>query len=368
MSKILKLFLAGLAVVLASVFLFSRNFSPPKSLNLEREVSKNREAPIQEKVLICGVCRNIQEAVPNTIKSIEKLGSQFLEYRTIIYENNSTDSTKALLKSWADSDPHVIYMSEQLSKRKLSRELSMKTPNRTEKIARARNKVLEVALSPHFDDFKYVIWADLDFLTPWDVDSIKETILHPQEAWDAVLSYGFYDLFAMRSSDCPIGFELIGDLYWKHLDALYERFTLDRNDPWKKVYSAFGGLGIYKREAIRGCRYSGVVTPDLEKVTFITLEKARRDHETFLLDEYENLLSSAKILQLSKDCLRDRDKYPEVLGIKLPKGKITWFSCTPKSTLPWTCEHIPFHASMILHGFDKIFVNPKIQSGDISKL
>lgn len=329
------------------------------------ETTANPTALIQEKVLICGVCRNIENAVPNTIESIRRLGSQFLDYRAIIYENNSTDQTKKLLNAWAKDDPHVIYMSEQLSKRKLSQELSMKIPHRIGKIARARNKVLDVAMDPCFDDHKYVIWADLDFVTPWDVDSIVETILHPKEPWDAVLAYGFYDLFAMRSPDCPIGFELIGDLYWKHLDKLYEKYTLDREGPWKKVYSAFGGLGIYKRDAIRGCRYSGEVTSDLEKVVCIELERAKCSENTFLLDEYEELLSYAKVVELKDNKVSRREDYPDVLGMRLPKGKIVWFSCTPKSTYAWTCEHIPFHASMILHGFDKIFVNPKIRSGDI---
>lgn len=316
---------------------------------------------IPEKVLICGVCRNVEKAIPNTMRSISELGKRFSDYRTIIYENNSTDDTAQKLHAYAEEDPHLIFISEQLSSRKISRQLSMKIPHRTDKIARARNKVLDVAMQKEFDDFKYVIWADLDFLEPWSIDAIVETILHPEQEWDAVLANGAYDLFALRSEQWPIGFELIGSMYWDSLDLIRKEFTLEETDPWKKVYSAFGGLGIYKREAIRGCRYSGVVTKDLEKVVDQWLSKARRTDRVPFLEEYEALLARADPLELSGPLVGKRKNYPDELGVRLPKGKIVWFSCTKDATLAWTCEHIPFHASMIVHGHDRIFINPKIR-------
>jgi hypothetical protein len=133
-----------------------------------------------------------------------------------------------------------------------------KVVNRTEAIARARNKVLDIAMEDAYVDFKYVIWVDLDLPRPWDVSNILETILHPEEEWDAVLANGAYDLFALRDPEFPVGFELIGDAFYLYLEQIRSRFILDPNGPWRKVYSAFGGLGIYKRSAIKRCRYSGV--------------------------------------------------------------------------------------------------------------
>ncbi len=332
-------------------------FSEPKHSDIPCAVNPQ----IPEKVLICGVCRNIEKAVPNTMRSISDLGKRFADYRAIIYENNSTDDTADKLRLYAEADPHLIFLSEQLSTRRLSKQLSMKIPHRTEKIARARNKVLDLAMQKKFDDFKYVIWADLDFLEPWSVDAIVETILSPEQEWDAVLANGAYDLFALRSEEWPIGFELIGPMYWDSLDTIRAQFTLEETDPWKRVYSAFGGLGVYKREAIRGCRYSGVVTKDLEKVVDQWLSKARRTNDVPFLKEYDALLASADSIELSGPLVGKRKNYPDELGVRLPKGNIVWFSCTKDATLAWTCEHIPFHASMILHGHDRIFINPKIR-------
>lgn len=314
---------------------------------------------IPEKVLICGVGRNIERAVPNTIKSATELGSRFADYRVIFYENNSTDQTKPLLKAWADGNPKVKFISEKISKRRIVKQLSMRVMNRTESIARARNIVLDEAMKRKYDDYRYVVWADLDFLEPWDVDAIVETVLHPEQEWDAVFAYGFYDLFALRAPEFPIGFELVGYQYWDNCDRVREKFILDRDGPWKKVYSAFGGLGIYKREALKGCRYSGVVTEDLERVAQQWLEKC--GEEVCFFKEYKELLEKTVPIDMAGERLKNRNALPEEIGVRMPKGKVVWFSCSPNTTIPWTCEHVPLHASMIVHGFDKLFINPKIR-------
>lgn len=325
-------------------------------------------AEIADQVLICGICRNIEPTVENTIESIEKLGAHFLDYRVILYENNSHDKTKELLSQWSKKNRKVIFLSEHLSKKQLAREFAMKRPNRTEAVARARNQVLDVALSKEFDGYKYVIWADLDFVDPWDVEHIVDTILHPEQEWDAVFAYGDYDLFAFRDERCPIGFELVGLSFWDHLEQIAKEFAMKREGTWRKVYSAFGGLGIYKRSSIQGCKYSGIITRDLETLIVQWLEKARkRESSVPFLKEYEALLRDSKVIDLTDSCIANREKYPDEIGIRLfnehGRGKVAYFSCSPGTTLPWICEHVPFHASMILKGHDKIFINPKIRSG-----
>jgi glycosyltransferase involved in cell wall biosynthesis len=325
-------------------------------------------AVIDEMVLICGIGKNIEKAIPNVIQSATLLGEKFLDYRIIIYDNNSKDKTKKLLQKWAHRNPRVIFLSEYLDKKTLADQCKMKVYNRTEAIARARNKVLDVAMRNTFRDYAYVIWVDLDLQRPWDIANIIDTILHPEQEWDAVLANGSYDLFAMRDPEFPIGFELIGEEYYNHLDRVQSRFILDPHGPWRKVYSAFGWLGIYKRAAIRKCRYSGIVTKDLERVVHRWLERAYLEQDVCFLDIYEWLLSTSYIVDLYKEHLSfsRRDRLPKRLGMRLHNenglGKVIWFSCTKKRTLPWICEHIPCHASMSLRGYNKIFINPRIIS------
>jgi hypothetical protein len=323
-------------------------------------------AAVPEKVLICGIGKNIEHNIPNVIASATKLGEQFVDYRVIIYENNSKDKSKKQLRKWAKRDPRLILQCEDLSKKELAAQFKMKVYNRTEAIARARNIVLDIAMQHQFRDYKYVVWVDLDLPNPWDVDNIIDTILHPEQEWDAVLSNGWYDLFALRDPEFPIGFELIGQEWQNHIQEMTSRFSLDPNGPWRKVYSAFGGLGIYKRNAMKKCRYSGVVTSDLEKVVKQWLERAYAEKDVCFMGVYQWLLSSTYVIDLYNERLSGRHRLPDRLGVRLynenGNGDIVWFSCMRGKTLPWTCEHVTFHASMILKGHDRIFINPRIVS------
>jgi hypothetical protein len=208
---------------------------------------------IEDKVLICGICRNVEKSIPNDISSIEKLGSHFLDYRVIIYENNSCDRTAELMRNWAQANPRVLFLSENLTKQEALDASPMKVIERLVLIAQARNKVLDVIMREEYEDYKYVILADLDFTDPWDIENIVDTIAHPEHEFDAVFANGKYDLLAFRSKEFPIGYELLGKCYWalinkiKAADSFNKIF--DKNSPWTQVYSAFGGIGIYKKRS-----------------------------------------------------------------------------------------------------------------------
>ena len=55
----------------------------------------------EKKILICGVCRNVEPACEITIENMELLGTFFADYHVIIYENNSTDKTSRIFAEWA---------------------------------------------------------------------------------------------------------------------------------------------------------------------------------------------------------------------------------------------------------------------------
>ncbi len=320
-------------------------------------------ALIRDKVLICGICRDIEKAIPNSIYSIEKLGSQFQDYHVVIYENNSRDRTKTLLKKWADSNSHVTFLSENLTPTQLRSPIHNKKMKRTEAIARARNKVIDRIMLDKFEDYKYVVWADLDFLNPWDIKNITDSINNPEYEWDGIFANGAYDLYAYRDVKFPIGPELIGKIYWDRISEIAANIALDQQDSWRKVYSGFGGLAIYKRESIKGCYYSGFVTKDQEATTHKWLEIATPN--TFLLEEYRDKLATSAILSLKK-YYRKKNHNGNSTGIRLcdgyGAGSVVWFSSSKKCLLPTTCEHIPFHASMAARGHDKLYINPRLIS------
>jgi glycosyltransferase involved in cell wall biosynthesis len=303
---------------------------------------------IAEKVIICGVCKNVEDCLPTTIESIEKLGRSFEDYRVFIYEDNSTDSTPLKLQEWAESNPHVQVTCEVISEeeiRKVCRSFCWdKTPFRTERIARARNFVLQQAMQPQYDDYKYLIMCDMDIPLPWDTMGIISSIFEEEE-WDALFANGmgnngvYYDRYAFRDSKFPFGPELLED-WWKTLSR--SAFKIPRHAPLYPVFSAFGGLGVYRREAIRGCEYAGVVTNDLEAMVRELIAGPEVNQEK-VRDYYTRDNPLLNIVQLSDD-----------------GDAIKWILNSGSYEFPACCEHVTFHAAMWVRGHRRLFINPKM--------
>lgn len=285
-------------------------------------------AEINKKVLICGVCKNISAAVPNTIENMEKLGSKFVDYRVIIYENNSTDGTERLLNEWAHRSEKVYFLSETLTQEKLP-------STREGGIARARNIVLSLVRDLPYTSYKYLIMVDLDFIDPWPIDEIVNS-LKTEKDWDCIAANGirngsYYDRYAFRSCAWPVGPEFVGCRWWT--DLYQNWFSLKEGD-WLPVYSAFGGLAIYKTETIILFSYSSEVTDSLVKFYSMVFEKLGDQNPQ--INQYRQELNAQGLLTGG-----DAHGWLE--------KRIT------------CCEHVTLHASMALQGHDKFYVNPNMK-------
>lgn len=288
------------------------------------------------KVLICGVCRNVSQSLENTIKNIEELGRQFDEYAVVIYENNSSDDTAFRLEKWAASNSSVQVLSEVLSEKQLK-------VCRTERIARAQNKVLKIAKGKKYKKFKYLIMADLDFKHSWPIQEIVESIMTSGK-WNAISANGiingttYYDRLAFRSIEHPLGPELLDFGYWgRDFDGSW--FILP-NDAWMQVYSAFGGLAIYKLDEITKCRYSGVCTKALKWYYKKIFAEIRGDNRQLL--RYLNLIQSKRkeaIIQFRKNCREWQEPDDDSMAV---------------------CEHVAMHAEMAKLGYGKFYINPRM--------
>lgn len=293
-----------------------------------------------EKILICGIARNVAPMVDNTIRNIEALGNYFSDYAVIIYENNSDDHTSDLFKKWASQNAHVTFLSEKIPAEKLSL-------SRTERLADARNIILDKARDPQYQDFKYLIMADLDFMCVWPIQEIMTTIYTPGD-WDCVAANGVnaegqcYDNYALRYPFFPLGPEVMGNPWYVHR---FEREMKFDGNQWTPVYSAFGGLAIYKTSSMLPFSYSGTVTEDLRTYYKTILSSLPQDHE--YINKYLDLIG------LSHSS--NRWKIPVLFRINSPNEHAADYS-------PVTCcEHVPFHASMAVHGFGKIYINPQMR-------
>jgi hypothetical protein len=292
-----------------------------------------------EKVLICGVCQNVANTFENTSQNIESLASFFEEVAIVIYENNSKDKTRELMSEWAHRNPQITFVSEFLSQKELPQ-------SRTERIALARNKLLGLIKDPKYDEFEYVVMADLDFSTPWPIEEIVKTIRGGGD-FDFVGANGviedgrYYDRYAFRNKRYPFGPEILGDFFWKELLDPKRRVFFKPSDRFIPVYSAFGGLGIYKRGSLLNVSYSGTVTADL------------KEYYNKIINDFSSIdhLKRYGFLKLN----RKKNNKEEFFF----RPNTLWESSRNYQEVT-CCEHLPFHASMWKEGHGKFYVNPKM--------
>ena len=113
-----------------------------------------------------------------------------------------------------------------------------------------------------------------------------------------------------------------------------------------------------KKSSLSGCVYSALVTKDLGILTQQILQKYPKHPLTLrYFEELKNVQELITILTPSPDLLNLID--PKI-GIMTEFSDIVWRMSSFVYKYPSVCEHVPFHASMIVNGHDKLFINPRL--------
>jgi hypothetical protein len=299
-------------------------------------------ASIDAKIILCGVCKNAESSLDDTITSIEELVSNFNDYRVFIYENNSRDNTRTILKAWHKKNSKVSILCEDFSEEELKSFSIAHTwdskPCRIEITARARNIVLYQAMSSDYHDYEYVLMMDMDTDGKWNIEGILSSFNLSVE-WDAIIANGIlsnefmWDYYSWRDDyRVPFGPEVVGDFFWNNI--WQEKMKFDGKHDLIPVYSAFGGLAIYKRDSIQNCNYKALPCYELEWLFSRILDKSRKKNGTNkYIKNYER-----------------RNKNSNKINFINNSGY----------EVPIVSHHLVFHAQMIAKGYNKIFVNPKM--------
>jgi MoaA/NifB/PqqE/SkfB family radical SAM enzyme len=208
------------------------------------------------KVIFAGISRDNYPDLKEVTKLIENIGINFVDYRVVIFENDSTDGTKLFLDKWAKNNKKVKIISEDFNIKK--------RPN-IQFLADARNKYLDyIFTNSEYIDFDLIIVMDMDMSYGLSINGVWNSIsqMHDKEV---ICANGImrsnkrmYDAFAFRDKDFPFGPHEIGaDGYWTKIRYELQKYY-NPNDGLKEVYSCFGGMAIYKKNSLENCRYSSV--------------------------------------------------------------------------------------------------------------
>lgn len=237
-----------------------------------KELTIGKKELSEHKVIICGITRDNGRELPHVIKHIKNTAKLFKDYKVIIFENDSTDSTKKILHNWYNDDKKVKI---------ITKNYHIKKRPSIAFLAQARNFYLdEILRNPQYKDFDILMIVDLDMKYGWDIRGVYHSFYHIDK-WDAVCSNGIYtiaghmwDAFAFRSNEFPET-PYTNKGYWEEIIPTIQKIYPVGSD-FVYVNSCFGGLAFYKKSAIQKCRYESI-HEDCEHVHFHNCMKEKYD-------------------------------------------------------------------------------------------
>lgn len=223
-------------------------------------VAHGREVASTSSVALVAICRTAMPWLERTLELVEKTGGMFREWSAFIFENDSTDDTKAVLAEW--SDGYKRHVSLNINGRQ---HLNFTTaPVRTRALAEYRTACQQFVRNGEPVD--HVIVFDADPLGGWSVDGIATSVSHlaRDPTFYGMASYSWamtpqpleiqYDAFAARLN------------HWRQRDQnWFHLWHPPCGSPPVEFRSAFGQLAIYRGEDYLSGTYSG---EDCEHVTF----------------------------------------------------------------------------------------------------
>jgi hypothetical protein len=300
-------------------------------------------------VVICGVVKNAAAHLRANIEAAVELGQQCDTYKLVIYENNSTDTTKEILKSY-QGNPNFHLLSEDIDAATIKQESKIWAytkvtgsdhPCRIEQIANARNKLVDELQQEKYDDFNYVVMIDFDS-KKFGIEGILDSLRLVKENRKRVIyanSVDYYDYYALRSSHADyslFGPELMGEHFWRLMSSKPLKIN-PASTSLVPVYSAFNGIGVYAKDIFTSHFYDALPTPAVKTL-------------------YEKIITTQPLAYA---------KYKSVLQNSCPKfpggerDEHFYWKNNSGYNKPVICEHVAFNFAVIQSGCE-IYINPRM--------
>jgi hypothetical protein len=228
------------------------------------------------KAVICGCTKNSASYIYRNLENLYAIKPLFSLCHFVLYENDSHDDTVSTLQRFKENHSDFAYISEKNVAQRIQCNQSLQL--RPQIIAHGRNTLLQYVSQMNID-FDYLIMVDTDdVIVRLKPDQFQYIFQHDTSSWDALFANclgKYYDIWALRIGENVFDREVHGQIWNRCIDydcwemaakmrniQIYvynNQKTIQVYMPLIRVDSAFGGLGIYKYDKIRDCKYSAIV-------------------------------------------------------------------------------------------------------------
>ena len=306
------------------------------------------------RVVMGGLLRDGESSVGQILGFIDAARRELPRLDVYVFENNSTDRTPELLHSAAGERPFMHVRSETWDLDQFRESSKARTWDnkccRLELISEARNRLLDWMREDGLAAGDRVVIIDWDFREPPPLDALVRTIRELPDAAAAAFANGvdstgrYYDLYELRTREHPFGPELIGDRFWTSRRRRRDlRRVIAPTESPIEVYSAFGGLAIYRAEALQGCRYSPYPTPELDSFykERLTEDPGNRDTRRIRRGEVEKVRDGA------------------LMGAHLFDEQLFYLNNSGYN-FPIAAEHVNLHVTMRARSRGELLILPSL--------
>lgn len=233
-------------------------------------------------VVFAGIARDVADHLrERIIPLLERTVAIFGDYAVLLYENDSSDSTLAVLREWRARNPRVLAMSERRNAPPAV-DFGIWDKGRFEALARARNAYLTALReTPTLRSFDVLVVLDTHTVGNWSIHGLAnavDRILRKDERLDIVCANGQYAMGGRKYYD-GLAFRSLGyaGSLRDHLLSMTQILSrhVEPDEALHRADSCFGGMAAYRIETLVGnapdCWYSGADEsgkPDCEHANF----------------------------------------------------------------------------------------------------
>jgi hypothetical protein len=264
----------------------------------------------RKSILVTGIARDVAKILPRELNRIEKkMEKIFEQVNFLVIESDSKDNTVEILNDIKNKKNNFNYIS--LGK------IDSILPNRIQRLAFCRNVyVKEIRENKLYKNIDFIAIVDFDIKNNrLKLNELKKLI--NEQNWSAIFANQtglYYDIYALRKkgwveNDCFVEYKKfsmnMSPQDAKELAIWSKMKKIRKGSPLIPVDSAFGGLGIYRKDVFMNFDYS--LPPEhLHESEHVSLHKKIRDSNglLFIVPKMTNFswgthnLSSYKLLRM----------------------------------------------------------------------
>lgn len=218
-------------------------------------ISAGQEIAAKTEVMILGLARNLGTRVNQAEQLLKSIRTKFATCTAFIYENDSEDDTAARLENLVKQNTWIQVQSEQRGDKKWP---SVRSGDRGAQMAIYRNICRDAFLA---SSAQFAVVIDLDVISV-EHNGLMHTM--GKSDWDCVGSNGLHFLKGRWTQYDAWAWRDLGRSTAHHHVEINRR-VYRMGDPLLPVKSCFGGMAIYRREAMAAAAYGG---GDCEHVVF----------------------------------------------------------------------------------------------------